>query len=127
MTGFAIIDGIPHVNDKAFPWAMTVNDNLAFPDWPWIGFTLRIESGWDIHVSWQRAGAKEGEPDGSTANVAVQHGDTASDRGGTSGIPTHVFDSARCVDPDWFFGVLDRAARRSPGPEDDLRLRRRAA
>jgi hypothetical protein len=66
-TTFRIVCGIPHVDDKAYPWAFEVNDN---GDFPWHGFTLRLENGWEVHVQWRdRDGEPEFEPPATVASV----------------------------------------------------------
>lgn len=124
-TPFAITDGIPSVGDRTFPWASAVNDNLTIPDWPWIGFELRLETGWTVHAMWRRGPAVPGEPDGTTANVNVVHGDIAAARTGnptiTCGIPTHQLAAKNLASPDWFHAALDLATRVGPGPDHDLR------
>ena len=124
MTGFDIIDGVPHVNGHPFPWAYEVNDNTAYPDWPWVGFSIRIEAGWELHAQWRRHGAGADEPDGATANVSCTHGDAAFDAGSPTpnGIPTHILDARDLATPDWFLDLYDRACRNGPQPEHDLRL-----
>lgn len=116
-TSFEIIDGVPVVGDRRFPWAYSVHDNLEFPRWPWVEFVLRLESGWDLGARWCRVPRSDGgiEPDGKTAIVYCEHQDTALAI--HPDLPTHVLETHEAATPDTFLDLLERAGRIGPGPD----------